>query len=86
MPSFSRASLVRFAVPVNKRMAALIASPRWGRFVGRRIVLLTYTGRRSVLGEGAPLSLYLDGTDRAGHATSRRDDKGQVTVSIILDR
>ncbi|MGW4946226.1 nitroreductase/quinone reductase family protein [Actinoplanes sp. NPDC004185] len=118
MPSFSRASLVRFAVPVNKRMAALTASPRWGRLVGRKIVLLTYTGRRSgrtftipvgyrrdgdritigvrmpeaktwwrnFLGEGAPLSLHLDGTDRTGHAISHRDDQGRVTVAVILDR
>ena len=118
MPSLSRASLVRFAVPFNERMSTLIASPRWGRFVGRKIVLLTYTGRRSgrtftipvgyvrdgdritigvrmpeaktwwrnFLGAGASLSLHLDGTDRAGHATSHRDDRGRVTVSVLLDR
>jgi hypothetical protein len=32
---------------VNRGVAALIASPRWGRFVGRSLALLTYTGRRS---------------------------------------
>jgi hypothetical protein len=40
---------------------------------------------RNFLGDGAPLSLHLDGTDRTGHATSHRDDKGRVTVSVILD-
>lgn len=37
-------------------------------------------------GEGGPISLHLDGTDQAGHAVARRDDKGRVTVTVRLDR
>jgi hypothetical protein len=32
---------------VNARVTALTTSPRFGRLVGRGIVMLTYTGRRS---------------------------------------
>jgi hypothetical protein len=35
---------VRF---VNTRVAALIASPRWGRLLGRSFAIISYTGRRS---------------------------------------
>ncbi len=40
---------------------------------------------RNFLGDGAPVSLRLDGVDRSGHAVAHRDDKGRVTVSIRLD-
>jgi F420H(2)-dependent quinone reductase len=112
-----RSVLARMADVLNPRVAALTSSPRWGRLVGRGIVLLTYTGRRSgrtftipvghkrtgddvtigvrlpdrknwwrnFLGEGAPLSLRLDGADRPGHATARRDQRGRVTVQVHLD-
>ncbi len=40
---------------------------------------------RNFLGAGAPMSLHLDGADRPGHAVSRRDEKGRVTVSVRLD-
>jgi hypothetical protein len=39
---------------------------------------------RNFLGEGAPLSVALDGVDRAGHGVAHRDDKGRVTVSVSL--
>ncbi|MFD9699054.1 nitroreductase/quinone reductase family protein [Lentzea sp. NPDC059081] len=39
---------------------------------------------RNFNGEGAPLTLELDGTQRTGHATSHRDDKGRVTVRVQL--
>lgn len=113
----SRFSVPRLVGVVNARVAALAVSPRWGRLVGRSIVLLTYTGRRSgrtftipvgyrrkgdevtigvrfpdaktwwrnFLGTGGPLSLHLNGTDRSGHAVARRDEKGRVTVSVLLD-
>ena len=32
---------------VNVQVAALADSPRWGRLVGRHIVVITYVGRRS---------------------------------------
>ncbi|WP_031465938.1 hypothetical protein [Sciscionella sediminilitoris] len=31
----------------NARVGALHSSPRWGKLVGRRITVVTYTGRRS---------------------------------------
>lgn len=39
---------------------------------------------RNFLGEGAPLTLTLDGVDRSGHAVAHRDAAGRVTVSIRL--
>jgi hypothetical protein len=39
---------------------------------------------RNFLGDGAPISLTLDGTERAGHAVALRDDKGRVTVRVRL--
>jgi hypothetical protein len=109
-------SVMRLADVVNRRVAALAASPRFGRLVGRSIVMLTYTGRRSgrtftipvgyrrtadgvairvslpdsktwwrnFLGAGGPLSLRLDGVDRAGRAVAQRDAKGRVTVVVTL--
>lgn len=37
----------RWAPAVNARVTALADSPRWGRTVRRRIVMITYVGRRS---------------------------------------
>jgi hypothetical protein len=39
---------------------------------------------RNFLGDGAPLSVTLDGAERAGHAVAHRDDKGRVTVRVRL--
>ncbi|WP_030438775.1 hypothetical protein [Actinoplanes subtropicus] len=39
---------------------------------------------RNFLG-GGPITLGLDGVQRTGHATSRRDDRGRVTVTVELD-
>lgn len=98
----------------NACAAGLTLSPRWGRLIGRKIVVITYTGRRSgltfsspvayrrtgddspsayrcrtrrtggenFLGEGGPLTLHLNGTDRTGHAVARRSDHGRVTVRV----
>lgn len=44
----------------------------------------TKTWWRNFVGEGAPLSLTLDGTERAGHAIAHRDAKGRVTIRIRL--
>lgn len=108
--------LQRAVNATNGRVAALAASPRWGRLLGRKIVLITYTGRRSgrsfttpvgyrrtrdgvtigvqlpdaknwwrnFLDEGGPLTLHLDGVDRAGHAVARRDGRGRVSVDVSL--
>jgi F420H(2)-dependent quinone reductase len=39
---------------------------------------------RNFLGDGAPMSLTLDGTERTGHAVAQRDDNGRVTVRVRL--
>jgi hypothetical protein len=39
---------------------------------------------RNFVGDGAPISLTLDGAERAGHAVAHRDDKGRVTVRVRL--
>lgn len=40
---------------------------------------------RNFLGDGAPISLRLDGENRTGHAVAHRDEKGRVTVNVRLD-
>nr|WP_040861919.1 nitroreductase/quinone reductase family protein [Nocardia niigatensis] len=39
---------------------------------------------RNFQGEGAPISLHLNGVDRTGHAVTQRD-KGRVSVRVTLD-
>jgi hypothetical protein len=39
---------------------------------------------RNFLGDGAPLSVTLDGVERAAHGVAHRDDKGRVTVQVRL--
>jgi hypothetical protein len=40
---------------------------------------------RNFLDEGGPISLHLDGADRAGHAVARRDGRRRVTITVRLD-
>ncbi len=40
---------------------------------------------RNFLGEGAPMTLRIDGMQRAGHAVAHRDGTGRVTVTVRLD-
>jgi hypothetical protein len=40
---------------------------------------------RNFLGEGAPMSLTLDGIEHSGHAVADRDQNGRVTVRVRLD-
>ena len=44
----------------------------------------TKTWWRNFLGDGGPMTLQLNGTDRAGHAVAKRDNKGRVTVTVRL--
>ncbi|OBF16796.1 hypothetical protein [Mycobacterium sp. ACS4331] len=39
---------------------------------------------RNFLDGGAPISVKLDGVDRAGHAVAHRDGRGRVTVDVRL--
>jgi hypothetical protein len=40
---------------------------------------------RNFLGDGAPLTIELDGVDRSGHAVAHRDDGGRASVTVHLD-
>jgi len=110
--------LLRAAPLLNAPVAAIAASPRFGKALRRsNIALVTYTGRRSgrtfsipvsyrhrnddtidiganlpdaktwwrnFLGDGAPVTVTIDGVERAGHGVAHRDDKGRVTVQVRL--
>ena len=39
---------------------------------------------RNFLGDGAPMSLTLDGIEHSGHAIAHRDESGRVTVRVRL--
>ncbi|HEY1843116.1 MAG TPA: hypothetical protein VGG53_23375 [Mycobacterium sp.] len=39
---------------------------------------------RNFVGDGGPISLTLDGAERAGHAVAHRDASGRVTVRVRL--
>jgi hypothetical protein len=39
---------------------------------------------RNFLGDGAPMSLTLDGIEQSGHAVAHRDESGRVTVRVRL--
>src|ERR1700759_557132 len=39
---------------------------------------------RNFLGDGAPMSLALDGIERSGHAVAHRDENGRGTVRVRL--
>jgi F420H(2)-dependent quinone reductase len=39
---------------------------------------------RNFVGDGAPLSVQLNGVDLAAHAVAQRDPKGRVTVHVHL--
>lgn len=41
---------------------------------------------RNFVGDGARLTITLDGRDRTGHAVARRDDNGRVAVDVRLDQ
>jgi len=40
---------------------------------------------RNFTGNGGPISLELEGTDRTGHAVAQRGDKGRLLVTVRLN-
>lgn len=44
----------------------------------------TKTWWRNFLGDGRPITLQLNGTERAGHAVAKRDNNGRVTITVQL--
>lgn len=113
MSAFSRAAKL-----ANAAVIPLLEFPPVGRLLGRGMVLLSYTGRKSgarvelpvgyrrrgddvtvgvalpdqktwwrnFTGDGGPIEVHLPDGTRSGHAVSRRDATGAVTVAIALDR
>jgi len=73
----------------GRRSARTFTIPVGYRRDGEEVVIAVgmpdaKTWWRNFLGDGSPLTLRLDGTDRAGHAVARRDEKGDVTVTVRL--
>ncbi|MFD2419057.1 hypothetical protein [Amycolatopsis pigmentata] len=66
-----------FSIPVGYRRKGDVVTIRVGLPDAK-------TWWRNFLGEGNPISVELDGTDRQGHAVARRDEKGRVTVTVRL--
>jgi hypothetical protein len=46
----------------------------------------TKTWWRNFLGDGGPVIVQFDGTERSGHAVAAQNDKGRVAVTVRLDR
>ena len=44
----------------------------------------TKTWWRNFVGDGGPITLQINGTERAGRAVAKRDAKGRVTVTVRL--
>lgn len=112
MSAFSRAAAL-----VNKVVVPVLGLPVVGPMLGRGIVVISYTGRRSgarfelpvgyrrqgdtmliqiampdrktwwrnFTGDGGPIEVHLPDGSRTGHAVSRRDDTGAVTVAVDLE-
>ncbi|WP_319437429.1 nitroreductase/quinone reductase family protein [Mycobacterium sp. RTGN5] len=45
----------------------------------------TKTWWRNFLGDGGPVTVQFDGTERTGHAVAAQDHKGRVSVTVRLD-
>ncbi|MEQ3551670.1 hypothetical protein WIS52_14445 [Pseudonocardia nematodicida] len=56
--------LQTFANAVNTVVRPLVLSPRWNRLVGKRMTVLTYTGRRSGRPITLPVGYRMTGHDR----------------------
>jgi len=76
---------------VGRRSGKTISTPINYRRSGDDIVIAVMmpdkkSWWRNFLGEGAPITLHLNGGDRTGHAVSTRDEKGAVSVKVVLDK
>ena len=98
-PVAAVASSRRFGGLVNRNIAMLSYSGRRSgrrfsipvayRRTGDEITISanmpeSKTWWRNFLGDGGPLTLQLDGTERPGHAVAKRDEKGRVTITVRL--
>lgn len=76
---------------IGRRSGQTISTPVTCRRSGDEYVIRVATPEwktwwRNFLGEGQPATLILEGTEHAGHAVARRDDNGNVTVHVQLDK
>ena len=77
---------------VGRRSGKTIQTPVGYRRSGDAIVINVMspdnkTWWRNFLGDGAPITLLdFEGRDRTGHAVAHRDDRGEVSVTVTLDR
>lgn len=75
---------------VGRRSGKTFTTPVNYRRIGDEVVIRVglpsaKTWWRNFLGDGGPITLQLNGTDRTGHAIAARDDRGRVTVTVKLD-
>ncbi|NUS42756.1 MAG: hypothetical protein HOQ24_03540 [Mycobacteriaceae bacterium] len=76
---------------VGKKSGRTITTPVSVRRSGEDVVIGVAapdmkTWWRNFLGEGAPITVRLDGVDRQGHGVAHRADDGKVTVQVTLAR
>jgi len=98
-PVAAVATSARFGGLVNRNIAMLsyvgrrsgrrFSIPVAYRHTGDEIVISVNmpeakTWWRNFLGNGGPLTLRLDGTERTGHGVAQRDEKGRVTITVRL--
>ncbi|KZS67543.1 MAG: nitroreductase family deazaflavin-dependent oxidoreductase [Mycobacterium pseudokansasii] len=98
-PVAAVASSARFGGLVNHNIALLSYTGRRSgrsftipvayRRSGNRVIISVKmpeakTWWRNFLGKGGPLTLRLDGTERAGHGVAQRDSEGRVTITVRL--
>jgi F420H(2)-dependent quinone reductase len=74
---------------VGRRSGRSISIPVAYRRAGEEFIISanmpeTKTWWRNFLGDGGPLTLRLNGTERAGHGVAHRDEKGRVTIAVQL--
>ncbi len=75
---------------VGRRSGKTISLPIGYRRAGEEITIAiampdAKSWWRNFLGQGAPLTIELDGAQRSGHAVAHRDDRGRVSVTVQLD-
>jgi F420H(2)-dependent quinone reductase len=74
---------------IGRRSGRRFSTPVAYRRTGNEITInanlpQTKTWWRNFLGDGGPLKLQLDGTERTGHAVAKHDKKGRVTITVRL--
>jgi hypothetical protein len=75
---------------VGRRSGRTFSIPVVYRRAGDRVTLMVDVPDvknwwRNFTGDGGPVTLRLDGTDRTGHAVAHRTSSGWGTVTIALD-